>query len=237
MQRHYHSFRLRNSLPINVSLSSSRFLHDIVTATLNATGFPDGLYEPEELDSKYVKEKAAKIAFLDKFIYLVSVCGGSAINARSSKIVAGLEPYDTNVLLAAFGRIAVDRTFDHAGAIAYCIKGGPIDGFIKAAEQEKMNDVKNDVPKTKTKTKRDIKRKSVTEEKNGEVRAVNTTKQTEEAKATEGLNGSKDREKLNEAPAENNYRKGVLVEETRHHEPTHTTREDIRHKQSSIEEQ
>lgn len=33
-----------------------RFIHDIVTATLNATGFPLGYFTPEELDSSNFKE-------------------------------------------------------------------------------------------------------------------------------------------------------------------------------------
>lgn len=54
----------------------------------------------DELESGAIKDKAAKIAYLDKLVALVGVCSGHEINARPSKIVAGLEPEGTNALLA-----------------------------------------------------------------------------------------------------------------------------------------
>lgn len=54
----------------------------------------------DELDSGAIKDKTAKIAYLDKLVAIVGVCSGHEINARPSKIVAGLEPEGTNALLA-----------------------------------------------------------------------------------------------------------------------------------------
>ena len=45
-----------------------RYLHDIFTATNQATGFGTGLFQGEELDSKSITEKDAKINFLVKLI-------------------------------------------------------------------------------------------------------------------------------------------------------------------------
>lgn len=53
-----------------------RFLHDTITAVTTATGFGDGLYSPDELDStsEAMKEKNSKIAYLEKIFNLVGIC-------------------------------------------------------------------------------------------------------------------------------------------------------------------
>ena len=38
-----------------------RFLHDLISAVIRNTGFGVGLYTEEQMDSKNVKEKAAKV--------------------------------------------------------------------------------------------------------------------------------------------------------------------------------
>lgn len=45
-----------------------RFLHDVVNAVIRDTGFLKGLYKPEELVSDNVKDRDAKISFLQKLI-------------------------------------------------------------------------------------------------------------------------------------------------------------------------
>ena len=53
-----------------------RFLHDIVTAVTEATGFAQGLFTAEELDANNLKEKPAKVAYLDKLINVIGIqCG------------------------------------------------------------------------------------------------------------------------------------------------------------------
>lgn len=56
-------------------------------------------YSGEELDSGTIKDKAAKISYLDKVVALVGICSGRDIDVRPSKVVAGLEPQGTNALL------------------------------------------------------------------------------------------------------------------------------------------
>jgi TRAF3-interacting protein 1 len=51
-----------------------RFLHDTIAAVIQATGFADGLYSPEELDSGTLGDKNAKMEFLAKIIALVGIC-------------------------------------------------------------------------------------------------------------------------------------------------------------------
>lgn len=103
---------------------------------IRETGFLDGLYTAEELDSNNVKDKDSKIAFLEKLIAAVSMyrCKVSQISikyyqdkirlqciiivtettsdinisVRPAKIVAGLEVNKTLELLRALGQ-AIDN--------------------------------------------------------------------------------------------------------------------------------
>ena len=97
-----------------------RFLHDVVSSTCSQTGYPDGLYSGDMLDSKAIKDKDTKILYLQM---LIDCCGnslGKAIDVNPKKIVAGHEPEKTNALLVALyesatadpgaGQQAVQRT-------------------------------------------------------------------------------------------------------------------------------
>uniref|UniRef100_A0A7S3JDP4 TRAF3-interacting protein 1 n=1 Tax=Euplotes harpa TaxID=151035 RepID=A0A7S3JDP4_9SPIT len=83
-----------------------RYIHDIYTATMQATGFGDGLYSEEELDAKSIKDKDGKVNFLDKLIALVQMAAGEEIDVKSSKIVAGQEPEATNIFLQYLFKVA-----------------------------------------------------------------------------------------------------------------------------------
>jgi hypothetical protein len=100
-----------------------RFLHDIVTSTLRETGFPPNFFAAEELDPSNFEDKGKKVAFLEKIIALVNICHGHAIDVRATKIVAGLEPINTNGFLVAFGKASVDSTLDRQLATKYCLDG------------------------------------------------------------------------------------------------------------------
>lgn len=79
-----------------------RFLHDIITEVVKNTGFLKGLYTSDEMDSAKVKEKEAKILFLQKAIDVVGMINGQ-LSVRPSKIVAGHEPEKTNEFLQLMG--------------------------------------------------------------------------------------------------------------------------------------
>lgn len=51
-----------------------RFLHDTITAVSATTGFGEGLYSGEELDSAAITDKQAKLNYLDKIFRLVGIC-------------------------------------------------------------------------------------------------------------------------------------------------------------------
>ncbi|GMH61171.1 hypothetical protein TrRE_jg12709 [Triparma retinervis] len=95
-----------------------RFLHDCVSATMKAvdTGFAEGLFDESEMDSKGFADKQGKCDFLDKVINYVGICSGERLDVRSTKVVAGLEPDATNILLATMGRVASNPDIDHAEA-------------------------------------------------------------------------------------------------------------------------
>ena len=76
-----------------------RYLHDIFVATIQATGFGNGLYDEAEMDTKANHEKDAKINILAKMITLTEMIVGEKIDVKPSKIVAGLEPERTNYFL------------------------------------------------------------------------------------------------------------------------------------------
>eukprot|EP01060_Flectonema_neradi_P037845 TRINITY_DN7751_c0_g1_i1.p1 TRINITY_DN7751_c0_g1~~TRINITY_DN7751_c0_g1_i1.p1 ORF type:complete len:491 (+),score=157.86 TRINITY_DN7751_c0_g1_i1:60-1475(+) len=78
-----------------------RFLHDIVTGCIKATGFASKLYSDEEMDSAKVTEKEAKVFFLQKIISSVNYTLklSPPLAAKPIKIVSGLEPAHTNDFL------------------------------------------------------------------------------------------------------------------------------------------
>ena len=51
-----------------------RFLHDIISAITAGTGFAQGLYNEQELDSASLTEKQQKLDYLDKIFNLVGIC-------------------------------------------------------------------------------------------------------------------------------------------------------------------
>ena len=110
-----------------------RYLHDIFLATIGATGFANGLYTEEEMDSKANHEKDAKLAILTKMITITEMVIGEKIDVKPSKIVAGLEPDRTNYFLQQLFRAATSG-LDSTPYVRKIIGGGGDDDG--AAEEE-----------------------------------------------------------------------------------------------------
>ena len=100
-----------------------RFLHDIVTGLLKATGFGEGLYEETELDSGNLKDREGKVEFLRKLILVIGICRGTKIDVREGKIVAGLEPEKTNIMLQELAYAARDDDIDFPEASRLALSG------------------------------------------------------------------------------------------------------------------
>ncbi|KAL3093821.1 hypothetical protein niasHT_021650 [Heterodera trifolii] len=76
-----------------------KFIHDIVHETLRVTGFLDGLFTSDELDStKAGSSRDNKMAFLQKLIDALNM-DGHLDDVKPAKIVAGKEAEMTNLLL------------------------------------------------------------------------------------------------------------------------------------------
>ena len=114
-----------------------RFLHDIFTALTQSTGFAKGLYNDFELDSANIKEKNQKVNYLDKMIMCTSqALGGHEIDVRSAKIVAGLEPENTNIFLQELAKAASDSSLDWNKAVqkTLAVYPSPTEASAGAAE-------------------------------------------------------------------------------------------------------
>lgn len=111
-----------------------RYIHDIFTATMEATGFGTGLYSDDELNAKAIKDKDAKINFLEKLIALVQLAMGEEVGVRSSKIVAGQEAEQTNIFLQALYTVATSGV--DSGPIVAQILGGAEGGDSPQEEED-----------------------------------------------------------------------------------------------------
>ncbi|KAF0886969.1 MIPT3 protein, partial [Crocuta crocuta] len=76
---------------------------------IRVTGFMKGLYTDAEMKSDNVKDKDAKISFLQKAIDVVAMVSGEPLSARPARIVAGHEPERTNELLQRLGRCCLSK--------------------------------------------------------------------------------------------------------------------------------
>ena len=111
-----------------------RFLHDVISAVITATGFAEGLLDEEQKDSGEcttqratattaaarfeltllalpspgtIKDKQSKLDFLDKVMTCVGICLGEEVDCKAAKVIAGLEPEKTNRFL----QVRVLRSF------------------------------------------------------------------------------------------------------------------------------
>lgn len=85
--------------------------------------------------------KSAKVSFLNKLIHLVNVGSQQILEVSSPKIVAGLEPVKTNILLTAFGRLATDESLDRSFLIQHCLGGKGIVEYVAAKVEESPAEV------------------------------------------------------------------------------------------------
>lgn len=76
-----------------------RYLHDIFTATLGKTGWGEGLYQGDELNSKSFEDKDSKLAWLVKIITLTELMLEETIDIKPSMVLAGQQPEKTNAWL------------------------------------------------------------------------------------------------------------------------------------------
>lgn len=119
-------------------------MYNFLLQVIRDTNFLDGLFTPDELQAENIKDREAKMKFLQKLIDTISkfinlflfisksiiysnvseLITKQDLSVKTSKIVAGLEPEKTNQLLQAIG-MALENNLDSKEAIER-IKKGPI---------------------------------------------------------------------------------------------------------------
>lgn len=123
-----------------------RFLHDTISSVINATGFGEGLYEGAELDSAGITDKQAKINYLEKMFTLVGICTGGELDVRAAKVVAGLEPENTNSFLCLLSDCAQNDAIDNSEAVRRALAGevpGSSNPPLKKAESKNAPEPSN----------------------------------------------------------------------------------------------
>ena len=85
-----------------------RFVHDVISSVTAATGFGARLFDdrPELLDGKNIKDKQAKLDYLDRCLACIGHHVGEPLEAKSGKIVAGMEPELTNKMFQMLAKAA-----------------------------------------------------------------------------------------------------------------------------------
>ncbi|GFG28637.1 hypothetical protein Cfor_06571 [Coptotermes formosanus] len=140
-----------------------RFLHDIIRAVIQETGFLQGLFTTEELNHETIKDRDSKIAFLQKVIDAVKVITGTNLTVRPTKIIAGHEPSKTNELLQAIGK-ALDRKLSSAEYVESLQKAGRKPKVTKTSTRENAPKAKttSQVPQVKARAEEQEKKKKKT---------------------------------------------------------------------------
>ena len=73
---------------------------------MRETGFGEGLYDGDELNSKSFEDKDSKLAFLVKLITLVEMMIGEKMDIKPSMVLAGQQADKTNLWLQQMFRAA-----------------------------------------------------------------------------------------------------------------------------------
>ncbi|KAG8124622.1 hypothetical protein E2320_019878, partial [Naja naja] len=76
---------------------------------IRSTGFMKGLYTEAEMKSDNVKDKDAKIIFLQKAIDVVIMVTGEHLAVKPARVVAGYEPEKTNEFLQAIAKCCLNK--------------------------------------------------------------------------------------------------------------------------------
>ncbi|XP_072496802.1 TRAF3-interacting protein 1 isoform X4 [Notamacropus eugenii] len=178
-----------------------RYLHDIVTEVIRMTGFLKGLYSDSELKSDNVKDKDAKISFLQKAIDVVIMVSGEPLSVKPARIVAGHEPERTNELLQAIGKCCLNK-LSSDDAVKRVLAGEKGDTKGKAPLASKAQELDN----KELKEEEPRIHKDKEDRRNSEIKDRSTSrerKQREESKDEESKQREKDRDKEREKSKEN----------------------------------
>ncbi|CAM5091141.1 unnamed protein product [Natator depressus] len=119
-----------------------RYLHDVIGEVIRVTGFMNGLYTDFEMKSDNVKDKDAKISFLQKAIDVVIMVTGEPLSVKPARIVAGHEPERTNEFLQAIGKCCLNK-LSSDDAVKRVLAGEKVDIKGKPPSTSKSQDKEN----------------------------------------------------------------------------------------------
>ncbi|XP_014669902.1 PREDICTED: TRAF3-interacting protein 1-like isoform X2 [Priapulus caudatus] len=172
-----------------------RFLHDILTAVIKTTGFMKGVYAEDEMNSENVKDKEAKMSFLQKAIDVVAFTTGKSLSVKTSKIVAGHEPEKTNEFLQALAE-AINSGVDSTNAVEKVINGEKPSGTTKNEEKKKKKEKdKLKDPKDDEKPREKSRDKLKTKERHGSKERVDEKERSKDRHKDKERSKHKDKEK------------------------------------------
>uniref|UniRef100_F6YYG1 TRAF3-interacting protein 1 n=1 Tax=Monodelphis domestica TaxID=13616 RepID=F6YYG1_MONDO len=170
-----------------------RYLHDIITEVIRMTGFMKGLYSDSEMKSDNVKDKDAKISFLQKTIDVVIMVSGEPLSVKPARIVAGHEPERTNELLQAIGKCCLNK-LSSEDAVKRVLAGEKGDTKGKSLLTSKSQDLDNkEFKEEDSRTHKDKEDRRISEIKDRSTSRERKIK--EESKDEENKPRDKDRER------------------------------------------
>jgi TRAF3-interacting protein 1 len=194
-----------------------RFLHDVIIATLEATGYPQGLFADAELQSENVADKDAKLKFLNKIIVHVGETIGEPVACDPKNVIAGKEPAATNLFLRALYRAATGK-FSKPAAPQQAKEQPKVEEERKKRREEpKKEEIKREeVKKEEVKKEEPKKEESKREDRKREENRKEEGKRREERKREET---KKEDVKKAEPKREEPKREDRKREETKREEP------------------
>ncbi|XP_032757530.1 TRAF3-interacting protein 1 isoform X2 [Rattus rattus] len=173
-----------------------RYLHDIITEVIRITGFMKGLYTDAEMKSDNVKDKDAKISFLQKAIDVVMMVSGEPLAAKPARIVAGHEPERTNELLQLIGKCCLNKlSSDEAVKRVLAGEKGDSRGRVLRTSKAQEPDNKS-VKEEESRTQKEEKRSSEVKERSASAEHKQKEELKEDSKPREK---ERDKEKAKEA--------------------------------------
>ncbi|KAG7466792.1 hypothetical protein MATL_G00146110 [Megalops atlanticus] len=175
-----------------------RYLHDIFSEVIRTTGFMKGLYTEAELKSDNVKDKDAKIAFLQKAIDVVTLVSGESLAVKPARVVAGHEPERTNELLQAIGRCCLSK-LSSEDAVRRVLAGERPD--LRGKSQDKENREGREPPRGKEE-RREIRDRSSSRDRKDSEQPREEGRRTERDRHREGERSDKGRERTKDRERE-----------------------------------
>lgn len=138
------------------------------------TDFMKGLYTESELKSDNVKDKEAKINFLQKAVDVVTLVLGEPLSVKPARVVAGHEPEKTNELLQAIAKCCLNK-LSSDDAVKKVLAGEKLDPKGKISTSKSQDKENRESKEDERKSQKDRE-----ERKTSEIRERSTSKDRKE---------------------------------------------------------